>query len=126
MKSVARKSQLPIIRAVAGLEAHSYLYVVTKPCPTRVARDLALGQAFTKLREVGVSRAVIESCDQDAEDRRVIHGVLGSDSPVEYHHEPAGATNPLLWIPDIHAWAWGRGGTVRQAIEHRITVEVLT
>lgn len=126
MKSVEKKSQLPIIRGVAELEAHSYMYVVTKSCPTRVARDQALSQAFTKLREIGVSRAVIESCAQDREDRKAIRGVLGSDSPMEYHHEPAGSTNPLLWLPDIHAWAWGRNGAARQAIGRRIiTVEVL-
>ncbi|MGW1743736.1 hypothetical protein ACWCPQ_33630 [Nocardia sp. NPDC001965] len=126
MKSVEKKLQLSIIRGVAALDAHSHLFVVTKPCSTRVARDLALGEAFMAMRELGVSRAVIESCDQDKEDRRVIHGVLGADSPLNYHHEPAGATNPLLWIPDVHAWAWGRGGTAREAVEHRITVQYLT
>lgn len=125
MKTVHRQHQLPIIRGVARIEAHSYLYVVRKPCSTRVARDQALGRVFAKLREVGVSRAVIESCAQDDEDRKVIHGVLGSNSPVAYHHEPAGAGNPLLWIPDVHAWAWGRGGQAKKAIEHRITVEIL-
>lgn len=125
MKSMEKKRQLPIIRGVAALDAHSHLFVVTKSCSTRVARDLALGEAFIAIREMGVSRAVIESCDQDKEDRRVIHGVLGADPSLDYHHEPAGATNPLLWIPDVHAWAWGRGGTARKAVEHRITVRLL-
>ncbi|QSE87955.1 hypothetical protein JWS13_04380 (plasmid) [Rhodococcus pseudokoreensis] len=125
MKSAGKDAQR-IINGVAALEAHSYLYVVRKACPTRVARDLALAQVFGRLDELGVARAVIESCDQDTEDRKVIRGVLGHDPVLEYLHEPAGADNPLLWIPDVHAWAWGRGGTAKAAIAHRVTVEFLT
>lgn len=125
MKSVGKDAQR-IINGVAELEAHSYLYVVQKTCLTRTARDLALTRVFQHLDKIGVARAVIESCDQDPADRKVIRDALGQDPVLEYTHEPAGADNPLLWIPDVHAWAWGRKGTARAAIAHRITVKVLT
>ncbi|MCD2114054.1 hypothetical protein LQ384_23340 [Rhodococcus rhodochrous] len=121
----AGKDAARIINGVATLEAHSYLYVVQKSCLTREARDLALTRVFEHLDDMSVRRAVIESCNQDHEDRKIIQSVLGSDPELEYVHEPAGSENPLLWIPDIHAWAWGRKGEARKAIEHRITVEVL-
>lgn len=101
------------------------LYVVQKSCLTRAARDLALTRAFQCLDDLGVRRAVIESCNQDHADRKIIKDVLGPDPALEYVHEPAGIDNPLLWIPDVHAWAWGRKGDARKAIAHRITVEVL-
>lgn len=122
MKQVDKRSALPIIAGVAALDARSTLFVVHKRCSTREARDLALGVAFDHLYKCGAVRAVIESCDQDQEDRRVIRNAIGTQNLLQYNHEPAGCTNALLWIPDIHAWAWGRGGKARQAIGHRITV----
>ncbi|MCW2093426.1 UNVERIFIED_ORG: hypothetical protein M2328_006779 [Rhodococcus erythropolis] len=124
MKNVGKDAGR-IVKAVAELDAHSYLFVVKKKCATRVARDMALTGTFTRLQELGTTRAVIESCSQDSEDRRVIRSVLGGSPTMEYIHEPAGSGNPLLWIPDVHAWAWGRGGTFKSDISHRITVEYL-
>ena len=121
MKSVANGDRMKIITAIAGLEAHSKLYVVTKKCSAREARDIALSSAFADLSGMDVVRTVIESCNQDVEDRRIIHNILGPDPDLQYHHEPASMNNPMLWLPDVHAWAWGRGGKYKRAIEHRIT-----
>ncbi|MGW5435960.1 hypothetical protein [Nocardia asteroides] len=125
MKQVDKRSALPIITGIACLDANSTLFVVHKRCSTREARDLALEVAFDHLGKRGAARAVIESCDQDHEDRRVIRNALGSQADLHYDHEPAGCSNALLWIPDIHAWAWGRGGKARQAISHRVSVRDL-
>ncbi|MFD7011201.1 hypothetical protein [Rhodococcus jostii] len=67
-----------------------------------------------------VTNVVIESCDQDREDNRIIRDELGGDPPFVYTHDRP--TNPLLWIPDVHAWAWGGSGSMRAKIAHRITV----
>lgn len=117
------KDAARIVKAVAELDVHSYLFVVNKDCPIRAARDMTLTKTFEKLQEIGARRAVIESCDQDAEDRRIIRGVLGSTPSMEYRHEPGSTGTPLLWFPDVHAWAWGRNGTFRKMVEKRITVE---
>lgn len=124
MKSVGRDAGR-IIGEVAELDAHSHLFVVSKEHSGRIARDMALHGMFTRLGELGVTRAVIESCQQDQEDRRQIRHVLGPNPSMEYLHEPARGGNPLLWLPDVHLWAWGRGGTFKSAIAHRITVEHL-
>lgn len=124
MKNEGRNAQR-IINGVAALDVHSYLYVVRKSCNFRTARDLAFSELFGRLSTIGVKRAVIESCGEDHRDRKIIHDVLSHNPALEYLHEPASTGNPLLWIPDVHAWAWGRGGKARAAIEHRVTVQVL-
>ncbi|AXY49383.1 hypothetical protein YT1_p20010 (plasmid) [Rhodococcus ruber] len=40
-------------------------------------------------------------------------------------YDHASPSDPLLWLPDIHAWAWGRGGQMRAKIAHRIEVSRL-
>ncbi|WP_242496882.1 hypothetical protein [Rhodococcus sp. Q1] len=123
MKS-AGKAASKIVTEVAKLDAESRLYVVKSPKLTeREARDLTLEAAAHDLVELSASRVVIESCDQDREDNRVIRKVVGPHAPFEYLHDRP--SNPLLWLPDVHAWAWGRGGSMRHKIEHRIEVVTL-
>lgn len=110
-----------IVDGVARLDAHSTLFVVKDPrLSEREARDCSLKAATRVLMSKPVTRVVIESCDQDREDNRVLRDAVGPNPPFSYQHE--GPSNPLLWLPDVHAWAWGRGGTMRQKIEHRIDV----
>lgn len=124
MKSVDRKTAPKIVTEVAKLNADSRLYVVkSRKLSEREARDLTLTAAAHDLVELSASRVVIESCDQDREDNRVIRQAVGPHAPFEYLHDRP--NNPLLWLPDVHAWAWGRGGSIRRKIEHRIEVITL-
>ncbi|MFJ2840006.1 hypothetical protein ACIO52_31990 [Nocardia sp. NPDC087230] len=123
MKSVDKP--LPIIDAVAELDAHSHLFVVTKSRSERQARNAALGAAVLTLSELQVTRVRIESCDQDEEDRRIIHEALAGRAEMDYDHELPSSGNPLLWLPDIHAWAWGRGSHFRKKLTHRMTVHYI-
>lgn len=121
MKNVRGADRMKIVSAVAQLEAHSRIYVVKKRCSEREARDMALRSAFLDLNGMDVARVVVESCDQDPKDRQVIRHALGPSPDMTYDHEPASMNNPLLALPDVHAWAWGRGGIYKAAIKHRIT-----
>ena len=59
---------------------------------------------------------VIESCDQDHQDNQVIREMVIKSQAQEqfiYLHS-APASDPLLWLPDIVAWAFGRGGDWRR------------
>lgn len=120
MKSAGKKAPR-IVDGVAALSANSTLFIVKSPkLSDRRARDRALAAAALHLEASSVARVVIESCNQDAEDKRIIRHTVGTNPSFTYHHEtPA---NPLLWLPDVHAWAWGRGGAMRQKIQHRIEV----
>lgn len=121
MKSVGKKEAPKLVTEVAKLEASSRLYVVRSgKMSDRHARDLTLGAAVCDLAALSVSRVLIESCNQDREDNRVIKDALGADAPFLYDH--AAPSDPLLWLPDIHAWAWGRGGQMRARIARRVEV----
>ncbi|WP_051153209.1 hypothetical protein [Nocardia niigatensis] len=118
MNGVERRLVMPIINGVAALEATSRLIVATNFKTVRQARDCVLTRTFEYLQTLNVDRVIIETCKQDHEDNKIIRSVLGADPPMHYQHERP--DNPLLWLPDVHAWAWGKGGKYRTAIAKRI------
>jgi len=121
MTGVGKKLAPKIVSDVARLEATSRIYLMSsRKVNERQARDATLAAAVRDLAQMPVTNLVIESCDQDHEDNRIIRGELGGAAPFRYTHDRP--SNPLLWIPDVHAWAWGRGGSMRAKIAHRITV----
>jgi hypothetical protein len=81
----------------------------------RAARDLLLRQLIPHLLEMGVRDLVIESCQQDQEDRRTLRELLGPSPAMQYRHD--GKADPLLAMPDIGGWAHGRGGRYRAAVK---------
>ncbi|MEO3809710.1 hypothetical protein ABGB17_11980 [Sphaerisporangium sp. B11E5] len=98
-----------------GVEVHVYQAALGSR-PGRVARDDCLRVAVPDLVSMGVSRLVIESCDQDRRDRQVVHDMVvkaGAGERFWYTHDRP-ASEPLLWVPDIVAWAYGKGGVWRQ------------
>ena len=84
------------------------------------ARARILPEMVADLRSVGVNRIVIESRErQDGRDRSVLFEAVGHHPtpPLTYVHRRA-TDEPLLWIADAIAWAWGRGGTWRTQLAH--------
>ncbi len=107
-----------ILSAMGDLDASTRLFVASYPRQTQ-ARKAILQRMVVQLREDGVRRLVLDSREgQDHNDRSAIHEVIGSrpQPAFEYLHQPS-ATEPLLWIPDAVAWAWGRGGHWRKRLE---------
>lgn len=83
------------------------------------AREAILRQMVPELRNLGVRLLVLDSREgQDHRDRSTIRQTVGGDPRPEfrYDHQPS-ASEPLLWVPDAVAWAWGRGGEWRRLIE---------
>ncbi|WAM19492.1 hypothetical protein [Rhodococcus sp. JS3073] len=106
MTSVGKKLAPKIVSDVARQEATSRNYLMSSnKINERQARDATLAAAVRDLAQMPVTNLVIESCDQDREDNRIIRDELGAAAPFRYTHDRP--TNPLLWIPDVHAWAWG-------------------
>ncbi len=92
-------------------------------------RSRLLRQIVEDLVADNALRIVLESRHgQDEADRRILYDRLGPGTQLQYgHSEPA--TEPLLWLPDCLAWAWGRGGDYRKLLEKlgigpRVVVEV--
>jgi hypothetical protein len=121
-----------ILSAIAELETETTIYVASHRNQTR-ARGAILEAMVPQLRKRGVSRLLLDARQgQDQRDRATIYRTIGSDPDPEfsYTHQPS-ASEPLLWIPDAVAWAWGRGGYWRTRVEdlglitEAVTVEVM-
>jgi len=102
-----------LLSDIGGLDVETHLFVVSKGgVSDRVLRDICLEEVGLRLPQLGVSRLVIESCDQDRQDVQVLRGALlkvDKLRDVTYQHEKP-AAEPLLWLPDMVAWAYGKGG----------------
>ena len=100
-----------VLKAMSSLETASVIYVARHPDQV-AARAAILARMATDLRKLGVSRLTLETREgQDHRDRAGLYRVLGPSPkpPFTYGHDQP-ASEPLLWVPDAVAWAWGRGG----------------
>ena len=84
------------------------------------ARALALSDVVTRLLGRGVVHLVLETRQgQDHRDRVVIGETVaraGIKRRFTYHHQaPVG--EPMLWVPDAVAWAWGRDSVWQQLVK---------
>lgn len=125
-ESDSRRRQLLSVAIDLGVRADLYVARVAGRSQ-RAARDHCLRAAIDHLICAGVSRLTIESCDQDKHDRQVIQSVVAgrvSGSDFQYVHERP-AVEPLLWLPDMVAWAFGKGGDWRRRAE-AVVGEVVT
>lgn len=91
--------------AALGLQS---VTVSTRGGKARQMRNQVLRHMVLQMKTEKVTRILIESCDQDAEDRRLLHAALGPDSAISYDLLGK-ADDILLGLPDIHAWGWGYG-----------------
>lgn len=104
-----------ILSGLSGLNAESVVYL-SDDRDQGAARAAILTLAVRQLCEEGVIDLTIESrSGQDHRDRSTIFGALGADRALIYRHVSA-AEEPMLWVPDAIAWAYGRGGDWRQRI----------
>ncbi|WP_435586111.1 hypothetical protein [Micromonospora aurantiaca (nom. illeg.)] len=88
------------------------VWIFEAPGPEEVARAACLTALVDELTILRPQHLILESRGdhRDRVDRRIIRAALQkSGHQVQYRHlEPR--HEPLLWIPDIVAWAHGAGG----------------
>jgi hypothetical protein len=117
-----------IIRGVVALDLQAHLYVVDLGGRSeRRARDRALAAMATDLDTLHVRQLWLESCDQDRRDREVIRTALATSpgSGFAYRHTSP-TSEPMLWVPDVLAWAWGKGGHHRKAVADTLEVHTVS
>ena len=121
-ESTGRRRQL--LRAIAELTPRAIIHQARSRSQV-VARTATLKSLLSDLRKRGVDRLVIDPRrEQDDRDRVVIATHLNNSlaSPMSYNHVQS-SQEPLLWIPDAIAWAWGRGGQWRRLAEELGLIE---
>lgn len=87
--------------------------------PDRAARDLVLRRMVPYLLGLGVTRLVIESCDEDRADRQLLRELLGPEPALSYSHD--GKAELMLALPDILGWSYGRGRRYAAAVRPIVT-----
>ena len=98
-----------LLREMRELGTGSVIYIARHRDQV-AARAAILTAVVGDLLEQGTTRLIIESrVNQDQRDRSVIAHAIGSgvSTPFTYVHSGAHG-EPLLWVPDAVAWAWGR------------------
>ncbi len=126
MKHESDGRRREILSAVTQLEFQTRIYRARLGVRSeRRARDECFRTMLPELiGELGVARMVVESCDQDRQDNQVIREMVWKAQAEEqftYLHS-APANEPLLWLPDIVAWAAGRGGDWRRRCSDRLQI----
>jgi len=113
-----------LVAAVAALDVEVLIYRASvKGVSQRQARSDCLRRMVPDLVAVGVSNLYLESCDQDAADRLVLGQARASESRLHFDHRKP-HEDPMLWVPDVIAWAWGRDKQWRQKVDHLVTVVI--
>ncbi len=103
-----------ILAAIAKLETSTVVYIAQDRNQV-TARTAILQTMVPDLRGRGVTRLLLDSRQgQDGKDRSTIHQAASKDPrSFSYAHQQS-TSEPLLWVPDAIAWAWGRGGDWRR------------
>jgi|CXWK01.1.fsa_nt_gi hypothetical protein len=113
------KRRRQILSGFAEIEGTTTTIYWTTSQDQRAARQSLIVVAVPDLRDHDAKRFILDSRDgQDAQDRATIGKAVGTRPEPEftYSHQRS-AIEPLLWIPDALAWAWGRGGNWRRLVE---------
>lgn len=72
------------------------------------ARDACLVEIVRQLQDRSVPRLTVESRQDDRDDHRTIARSRNSEPPLTFGHRRA-LDEPVLWIADAVAWAYGAG-----------------
>ena len=104
-----------LLGELSALPFESVLYTA-KTRNQVAARNAILNVMVRDVSAKGLHRLTLDArSEQDHRDRRTIQTAVAllKSEPFWYGHKPS-VQEPLLWIPDGIAWAWGRGGEWRK------------
>ena len=118
MKHEGDRRRRQILSAISGMGVSARVYEIDRHgLSARMARDECLRQLVEDLMRVSVGRLVLEACEQDHADRQVIRDVaMKFSASLRYEHSKP-ADEPLLWLPDVIGWAYGKGPEWRRRVE---------
>lgn len=111
-----------LLNAICGLPVRTRLYTSAEKEP--VARQRAMEALLVDLLAIGGQRLVIErrEASQDDRERRLIAtAVRRGAAPTDlWYGHLQGRDEPLLWVSDAVAWAYGAGREWRHRAESLI------
>ena len=119
MYEESRGRQYSIAREIGQLNVSAWLIsVANTTCKQPASRFLAL-EALVEIRALQESRIIVlENSNSMRRDNRTLNEISRNTSFQFPHYRHMNSRyEPLLWLPDIVAWCYGRGGPWRDAVE---------
>ena len=125
MSEASKAERKEYISAILGLRISSKIYVARTGYEKFEARPRERCLASVLCDCERSDSITIESWSVDHLDRQLINRFVseGVNFPKVMHVNPN--YEPLLWLPDIIAWAYGRGGEWKKSVEPLIEKVVL-
>jgi hypothetical protein len=113
----ARRKRL-VLSAIAEMPIGVFIAVAQRGhgATEFTARNACLTAVVERVQRHDVPRLVIESRDDDREDERHLVRVRQPEPWLVFEHRRASA-EPMLWVADAIAWAYGAGSNWRPLIE---------
>jgi hypothetical protein len=113
----ARRKRL-VLAAIADMPVEAFIAVAQRRHGVTefTARNACLTAVVEQVQRRDVLRLVIESRDDDREDERHLVRVRRPEPSLVFEHRRA-SVEPMLWIADAIAWAYGAGANWLPLVE---------
>ena len=118
-----RSTQLAVADFVSTLPISCWIVnISTATAKEPMARGIALG-ALKDINALNGSRLLtLDDTSARRVDSQILREVARNvDYQFPHYRHMNSRHEPLLWLPDIIAWCYGRGGTWRDAVEPLVT-----
>ncbi|CAB4343888.1 unannotated protein [freshwater metagenome] len=118
-----RATQIAVADFVSNLPISCWLITVsTATAKEPLARPMALS-ALSKMGSLRGSRLLtLDDTSARRVDSQILREVArGVNYQFPHYRHMNSRHEPLLWLPDIIAWCYGRGGTWRDSVEPLVT-----
>jgi diadenosine tetraphosphatase ApaH/serine/threonine PP2A family protein phosphatase len=120
MQTETTSRQAQIADAIYAIPCKALIVNVVMPrFADLAARKQALEQACSHSLLQRAQLITLDSSNTITQDRQIIAKAT-SQKDLNFPHYRH-MHEPLLWLPDIIAWCYGRGGTWRDAVEPLVT-----
>jgi hypothetical protein len=119
MQEESKETQLRVAKGIMQLPVKATVIAASLlQVSHSMARASAISRAVTHLAFSDSQLVSFDLSNNLARDRQVIQQTARTMSASIPHYRHMNSRHePLLWLPDIIAWCYGRGGTWRDAVE---------
>jgi hypothetical protein len=123
MQEESKETQLRVAKGIMQLPVRATVIAVSLlQVSHSTARANAISRAVRHPAFIDSQLVSFDLSNNLARDRQVIQQTARTMSASIPHYRHMNSRHePLLWLPDIIAWCYGRGGTWRDAVEPLIT-----
>jgi hypothetical protein len=126
MYAESRGRQNSIAREIARFDVSAWLISVSSSTVKQPESRFLAIKSMAEVKSLKDSRImVLENSNSMRRDNRALNELSRSaDFQFPHYRHMNSRHEPLLWLPDIIAWCYGRGGTWRDAVEP-LVIEVI-